>query len=197
MRIRRTRNVVGAVLTGALMAVASPAIADAQSSQSGDHGPVAIRDLKSASPDAKSASAAAVTWYGIRNVKSEKFLQPSGGSTANGTKIVQEPFNASTLTQVWTRVSDGSYLTLQNYSGKNLGIDGASTSAGAAAILANGSGDLNQDWLQVARNSTVFELKNRKSGLCLGISGASTANGAQAAQFACDGSANQGWEYFQ
>lgn len=195
MRIGRTRNVVGAVLAGALMAVASPAIADAQSSQSSDPAPVAIQDLKAGSPDAKSA--AAVAWYGIRNVKSEKFLQPSGGSSANGTKIVQEPFNASSLTQLWTRVADGDYLSFQNYSGRNLGIDGASTSSGAAAILANGSGDLNQDWKQIARNDTVFVLKNRKSGLCLGISGASTANGAQAAQFPCDGSANQGWEYFQ
>lgn len=195
MRIRRTRNVVGAVLAGALLAVTSPAIADAQPSQSSDHGPVAIRDVKAASPDAKSAAAAAM--YGIRNVKSEKYLQPLGGSGANGTKIVQQPFNADSLTQLWTRVPDGNYLSFQNYSGRNMGIDGASTSAGAAAILANGSGDLNQDWQQIARNDTVFVLKNRKSGLCLGISGASTASGAQAAQFACDGSANQGWEYFQ
>ncbi|MEV8597286.1 RICIN domain-containing protein [Streptomyces sp. NPDC052012] len=156
---------------------------------------MAIRDVKSATSDAKSAEA--VAWYGIRNVKSKKFLQPLGGSGANGTKIVQQPFNADSLTQLWTRVPDGNYLTFQNYSGRNLGIDGASTSAGAVAILANGSGDLNQDWQQIARNDTVFEMKNRKSGLCLGISGASTANGAQAAQFRCDGSANQGWEYFQ
>jgi hypothetical protein len=195
MRIRRTRNVVGAVLAGALMAVASPAIADAQSSQNSGPTPVAIQDLKSASPDAKSA--AAIVWYGIKNVKSGKFLQPSGGSTANGTEIVQQSFNASTLTQLWTRIPDGSYLSLQNYSGKNLGIDGASTSAGAAAILATGSGDANQDWIQVDRNATDFALVNRKSGLCLGISGASTANGALAEQFTCDGSANQGWEYYQ
>ncbi|MFE3830958.1 RICIN domain-containing protein [Streptomyces sp. NPDC059092] len=196
MRIRRTRNAVGAVLAGAaLMAMASPAIAGAQSSRSSDPAPVAIQDVKSVSPDAKSVVAAAQ--YGIRNLKSEKFLQPSGGSTANGAKIVQQPFNASSLTQLWTRVPDGSYLSFENYSGKNLGIDGASTAAGAAAIQANPSSDVNQDWVQIARNDSVFELKNRKSGLCLGISGASTANGAQAAQFACDGSANQGWEYFQ
>ena len=195
MRIRRTGNVVGAVLAGALLAAVSPAFADAQPSQSSDPAPVAIKDVKSASTDATSLAAAG--WYGIRNVKSAKFLQPSGGSSANGTEVVQEPFNSSSLTQLWTPVTDGSYVSEQNYSGRNLGIDGASTSAGATAIIATGSGDANQDWVLTARNSTVFELKNRKSGLCLGISGASTASGAVAAQFACDGSANQGWEYYQ
>ena len=195
MRIGRNWNAVGVVLAGAMMAVASPAIANAQPSQTSDHGPVAIRDVKSASPDAKSVAAAA--WYGIRNVKSAKFLQPSGSNPVNGTKVVQESFNSTTLTQLWTRVIDGSYLSLQNYSGLNLGVDGASTSSGAAAIVATGSGATNQDWQQIARNDTVFELKNKKSGLCLGISSASTANGAQAAQFPCDGSANQGWEYYQ
>ncbi|MGA5273332.1 acyltransferase family protein [Streptomyces cellulosae] len=72
---------------------------------------------------------------------------------------------------------------------------GASTAAGAVAIQANGSGDANQDWLLSWRSDTVFQMKNRKSGLCLGISGASTANGAQAAPFPCDGSANLGWAF--
>ncbi|MFJ6542839.1 RICIN domain-containing protein [Streptomyces sp. NPDC091385] len=63
-----------------------------------------------------------------------------------------------------------------------MGIDGASTAAGAAAILANGSGDANQDWALTWCTDYVFEM-NRKGGLCLGISSASTANGATAAQF--------------
>jgi hypothetical protein len=175
------------------MTVASPAIAGPQSSQSSEPGPVAVRDVMSASPDAKSAAA---TWYGLRNVKSGKYLQPSGAA-ANGAKLVQQPFNASTLTQLWAVVADGTLRSFQNYSGYNMGIDGASTATGAAAILANPSGDANQDWVYTLRDEYTFELKNRKSGKCLGISGASTANGAQAAQFPCDGSLNQGWEFRQ
>jgi len=195
MRIRRPKKVVVAALAGTLMALASPAVADAQSSPTGDLKPVALRDVRAVSEDGKSVAAAA--YYGIRNVKSQKYIQPLGGSSANGTKVVQQPFNANSLTQLWTLISDGSYLSFENYSGRNLGIDGASTATGAAAIIANGSGDANQDWVQVDRDEYTFALRNRKSGKCLGIDSASTANGAQAAQFPCDGSANQGWGYFQ
>ncbi|MER5459088.1 RICIN domain-containing protein [Streptomyces sp. NPDC002668] len=190
MRTTRTRNAFAAVLAGALMAVASPAIAHAQSVPSNDWTPVALSTLRTA----------AAPSYGIGNYKSGKFLQPSGGSTANGAKIVQQPGNQLLSAQHWIPVADGNYYSFENGgSGRNLGIDGASTAAGAAAIQANGSGDLNQDWLLAyssAYPANTFALKNRKSGLCLGISSASTANGAQAAQFRCDGSANQGWGLF-
>ncbi|MFF4050397.1 RICIN domain-containing protein [Streptomyces chartreusis] len=183
MRKRRTRTVVAGVLAGALLAAASPAIAQAQTPQSDDLTFLPISSLRAADTGV------------LANYKSRLVLQPSGGSTANGAKIVQQPLGSSNI-QYWTTVPDGSYFSWENVgSGKNLGIDGASTSAGAVAIQANGSGDLNQDWTLVYGDypTNIFALKNRKSGLCLGISGASTSNGAQAAQFACDGSTNQGW----
>ncbi|WAX79400.1 RICIN domain-containing protein [Streptomyces sp. KMM 9044] len=184
-----------AALAGTLMALASPAIADTQPSNNREMKPVALRDVRAASADGKSLAAAQ---YGIANKKSGKFLQPLGGSSANGTKVVQQPFNSSSLTQVWERHEFGDFLTFENYNGLNLGIDRASTANGAAAIIANPAGDQNQDWKQVARDEYTFELRNRKSGKCLGIDRASTANGAQAAQFTCDsGDANQGWGYFQ
>ncbi|WP_033314657.1 RICIN domain-containing protein [Streptomyces iakyrus] len=183
MRNRRTMNAVGAVLAGALLAAASPAIAQAQSPQSDDLRFLPVSSLRAADTGV------------LANYKSRLVLQPSGGSTASGAKVVQQPYNGNSI-QFWTTVPDGNYFSWENSrSGKNLGIDGASTSAGAVAIQANGSGDLNQDWQLVYGDypSNIFALKNRKSGLCLGISGASTSNGAQAAQFRCDGSANQGW----
>ncbi|CAL9331470.1 hypothetical protein SUDANB2_00083 [Streptomyces sp. enrichment culture] len=183
MRMRNARHIVAAVMTGALMVAASPAIAQAQTPQESSPKPLPMSILK------VTASA------GIQNYKSKKVLQPSGSSTANGAKIVQQTWGASSA-QYWTPVPDGDYYSFENSgSGKNLGIDGASTAAGAAAIQANGSGDLNQDWYLSTGPYPpgTFSMKNRKSGLCLGISGASTSNGAQAAQFPCDGSANQGW----
>jgi hypothetical protein len=183
MRNRRTRTVVTGILAGALLAAASPAIAQAQSSETDDLTFLPLSSFRAADTGV------------LANYKSRLVLQPSGGSTANGAKIVQQPVSGSNI-QYWTTVPDGNYFSWENVgSGKNLGIDGASTSAGAAAIQANGSGDLNQDWQVVYGDypTNIFALKNRKSGLCLGISGASTANGAQAAQFRCDGSTNQGW----
>ncbi|MDN0200776.1 RICIN domain-containing protein [Streptomyces sp. S.PNR 29] len=179
------RNLVGAVLAGALMTAASPAVADAQSPQSSDPTAMTRADIQ---------SAAAVT-YRIKNTKSQKYLQSSGGGSAVGTKIVQQPLSSST-SQRWGIVEDGSFISFWTPTAdKNMGIDRGSKEAGAAAILANPSGDENQDWTLKWRSDTVFEMRNRNSGLCLGISGASEDNGAQAAQFPCDGKANQGWAF--
>jgi hypothetical protein len=182
---RHARNIVTAILVGTLTAVASPALAQGQSPQSSDPTPLS------------SSSISGTSTYidvGIRNYKSQKYLQPSGGSIDVGAKIVQHTYSG--IAQKWLMFSSGgSYYSFENrQSGLNLGIDGASTSVGAAAIQATGSGDHNQDWVIDWVSSGVFALINRKSGLCLGISNASTANNAQAAQFRCDGSLNQSWE---
>ncbi|MCX5559470.1 RICIN domain-containing protein [Streptomyces sp. NBC_00038] len=191
MRTTQIRSAVAAVLAGALMAVASPAVAHAQSSQDSEWAPVPLSTLRTA----------AAAGYGLGNYKSGKFLQPAGGSTANGATIVQQTGNQAVLAQHWILVPDGDYYSFENdASGRNLGIDGASTEAGAVAIQADGSSGTNQDWVLAvdsAYPANTFKLRNRKSGLCLGISGGSTANGAVAAQFACEGGApNQGWGLF-
>ncbi|WP_406350986.1 RICIN domain-containing protein [Streptomyces sp. NBC_01635] len=187
----RTRNTVAAVLTGALIAVASPAIAHAQSPKSDDV-PLPVASILAVG-DGK---------YGVQNYKSKKFLQPAGASTANGAKIVQQSESLSgsdySAVQNWNAFNSGGDLTSfeNSLSHKNLGIDGASTAVGAAAIQANPAGDANQDWQFITKSSYPsgwYALKNSKSKLCLGISGASTANGAQAAQFTCDDSDNQLW----
>lgn len=190
MRTSRTRNAVVVVAIGALMALASPAIASAQSpTGSWNPNPLPLTTLKE--------RAAAAPIVGLRNAKSGKFLQPTGNSTANGARVVQQPGNDQNSSQYWDMIQDGDFFSFENgRSGRNLGIDGASTANGAAAIIANGSGDANQDWVIVpveGGQTDDARLRNRKSGKCLGIDGASTANGAQAAQFECDGSENQRW----
>ncbi|MDX2544976.1 RICIN domain-containing protein [Streptomyces sp. WI04-05B] len=184
MRKRQTKSVFAAALAGALMAAASPAIAHAQSPQNSDPKPLPSSILK------------APVSAPLYNYKSGKVLQPSGGSTANGATIVQQPATGSSA-QTWTLYYDNPYWSYENnHSGKNLGINGASTSAGAVAIQANPAGDHNQDWdVYASVFADAFVMQNRKSGLCLGISGASTANGAQAAQFPCDNTQNQAWTY--
>lgn len=182
-----TRNVVATMVAGALLAVASPVLAHAQSSQSND--PTAPTQLQSS--DSAAPTQLAVGASRLKNRKSGKYLQVV--STANGARVVQQPYADTTL-QTWeTYTFDGYYTFESAAAGRNLGIDGASSASGAAAIIANGSSDKNQDWLKQFVDGSYFRLINRKSALCLGISGASTANGAQAAQFICDGSANQTW----
>ncbi len=188
------RSLVAVTVVGALTAMVGPAVAHAQSPQSEDWGkPVPL----SKALDGSNLRGQAVT-VGIGNLKSGKFLQAV--SNTNGAKVVQQSGNQLNQLQNWAPVNDSPYTSFENASaGRNLGIDRASNAAGAAAIIANASGDLNQDWLlvPVARYPEgYFAMKNRKSGLCLGVSGASTANGAQAAQFSCDNSDNQGWALF-
>lgn len=174
--MRATRRVVATMVAGVLLAVASPALAHAQTSQSSD-------------PTASSRLAVGTSQ--LKNVKSGKYLQAL--STANGARVVQQPRSDTSL-QTWEVFTFDGYYTFENFeAGRNLGIDGASSASGAVAIIANGSSDKNQDWLKEFISGDRFRLINRKSALCLGISGASTANGAQAAQFICDGSANQTW----
>jgi hypothetical protein len=69
-------------------------------------------------------------------------------------------------------VVDGSYITPWNVATPrlNMGVNGASTAAGAVAIVANPSSHANQDWLRQDRTATQFNLKNRHSGLCGGRS---------------------------
>ncbi|MFD9112031.1 RICIN domain-containing protein [Streptomyces bottropensis] len=189
MSTSRTRNAVVVAAIGALLAVGSPAIASAQSpGGSWTPNPLPLSTIE---------EQAAAPIVGLRNAKSGKFLQPTGNGTANGTRVVQQPGNDQNSSQYWDMIQDGDYFSFENgRSGRNLGIDGASTANGAAAIIANGSGDANQDWVIVPVSGGQTDdarLQNRKSGKCLGISGASTDNGAQAAQFTCDGSENQRW----
>ncbi|WP_330339852.1 RICIN domain-containing protein [Streptomyces sp. NBC_00557] len=181
MRTTRSRTAVAATIAGALLALASPALAHAEAPQTNDPKPTRLPAVEASR---------------IKNLKSGKYLQAA--STTNGAKVTQQPYNSDTTLQTWETYLFSDYYTFENFgAGKNLGIDGASTASGATAIIANGSSDLNQDWIVdwSVYDGNHFALKNRKSGLCLGISGASTATGAQAAQFRCDGSTNQGWSW--
>ncbi|MFI7709314.1 RICIN domain-containing protein [Nonomuraea sp. NPDC049480] len=134
----------------------------------------------------------------LRNYKSKLFLQPENNSNYNGEWIIQES-PSGRLHQLWCQVTDGVWIGYENAgSRKNLGIDYASSNAGAAAIQANPSGALNQDWIVVHHNghpTTRFSLRNRNSGMCLGIHNASIDRFAWAAQFPCDGKLNQLWEH--
>ncbi|WP_405727689.1 RICIN domain-containing protein [Streptomyces sp. NBC_01537] len=178
MRTTHTKHALAAALAGVLMAVVSPAIAHARSTQSSD-------------PTTQSIQAEA--WW-IKNYKSGKVLDAL--SSANGAKVVQLTKATNVGLQNWFTILDEPYWSFENFeSGLNLGIDGASTSVGAAAITATGSSNSNQDWTEDFSDYSgdYFALKNRKSGLCLGVSNASTLDGAQILQFTCDGTANQGW----
>jgi hypothetical protein len=122
------------------MAVASPSIASAQStSDSWAPNRLSLPTL--------GERAAAAPIVGLRNAKSGKFLQPTGGSTANGARVVQRPGYSQNSSQHWDMIPDGDYFSFESgRAGKNLGIDGASTANGAQAVQFTCEGSENQRW---------------------------------------------------
>jgi len=184
---KNTRKIVTAALAGMLMVAATPAAAQARP---GDGSERSVRSISA-------ARSLLATQFGIKNVKSQKVLQP--GSASNGSQVTQQ-VDVNSALQNWELVVDGSYITPWNVASprKNMGINGASTASGAVAIVANPSGHFNQDFLMEPRTATEFNLKNRHSGLCLGIDGASYNAGARAMQFPCNTTApNQRWVLVQ
>lgn len=124
-------------------------VTETQSPKSSEPAPLTSSSVK---------AEAAAEPLALRNLKSQKYIQPSGGSTSVGARLVQQPLSSGAW-QSWWLVADGSFTTFWNdNSGLNAGIDGASTSAGAAAIQATPSGDLNQDWTLNWRSDSVFEV---------------------------------------
>lgn len=68
-------------------------------------------------------------------------------------------------------------------SGLNLGVSGASTTSGAAAVQQSADSSANQQWQLEPAENGYYKIVNRNSGLVLGISGASTTAGATALQW--------------
>ncbi|UBU17830.1 RICIN domain-containing protein [Nonomuraea gerenzanensis] len=175
MRTTRTRRAAAAIMAGALVLAIGPAPAQALSDGGCNVNPGLL----------------------LRNYKSNLYLQPYNDSNDHGIWLEQWP-RSYNIHQLWCRVTDGEWLGYENAgSRKNLGINYASSSAGAWAIQAWPTGALNQDWIRVQHSGldpSIFSLRNRNSGMCLGIDGASTNPGAHAMQFPCDGKLNQLWQ---
>ena len=187
MRASITKPLVAVAVAAALIIAGSPAAAQAATDE---------RTSLPLSVVTSSSKSLAVVPFAIKNQKSKKYLQPSGGSTANGTTIVQESAS-SNHTQGWVLYADGSYVTYNNYGvNRNMGTAGTSTASGTHAVIVNGSGSFDQDWIVDPKDSTYFRLKNRKdASKCLGINNGSIDAHAIAAVFTCDTSTNQTWSY--
>jgi hypothetical protein len=183
-----SRNIIAAVLGGALMLVATPVAAHAQSSEGVTVTPFAANDGK----------------VGLRDHKSQKYLEPLNAGTAQGTKVVQQtqrPLVNGDLDarQNWAITPVGQWYVFKNVkTGKALGLNNGSASKGTVLITATADGSTNQDWqfrTVTAYPNGVYHLVNAKDiTMCVGIVNASTSDSAQAAIFPCDTTNNQGWE---
>ncbi|MFI7596567.1 RICIN domain-containing protein [Actinoplanes sp. NPDC049681] len=147
---------------------------------------------------APSAAVAATNDYTrLQNLKSLYYMVRK----SNDYVVQDEVYNPNGY---WQRIqlSNGHYQYMNLQTKGGLGIDGASTKAGAAAYVGDySSSAANQQWTfprtTATSNAGWAMIKNVKSGLCLGVSSASTTAGAAVAQYACDPSAkNQAWRQY-
>ncbi|MGH3858863.1 RICIN domain-containing protein, partial [Actinokineospora sp.] len=115
---------------------------------------------------------------------SGKCVEPSGGSSADGTALVLWTCGGG-ADQRWTAPGDGTVRAL----GKCMDVAGGATANGTKVQLYNCNGTGAQLWSAQPDGS----LRNPRSGRCLDAAGASSADGTRLILWDCHGGANQRW----
>lgn len=135
--------------------------------------------------------------YMIQSVRSGKVLSVSGGSTENGTPIVQYEWTGEVY-QIWRFESlegadTGYYSIYSEKSGKCIDVKGSAVEDNEEILQYTCYKSDNQKWhLLVTQYGTViFEVKHSKK--VLDILGGSRENGVSVIQFELHGGENQQW----
>jgi hypothetical protein len=104
--------------------------------------------------------------------------------------------SASDSANHWWKIvpaENGYYKIFNTNSGQVIGVKGASTTAGAAALQWGDTLTADHLWSIVDAGGGYAKLVNKNSGLVLGIDGMSTSSGAPALQWDDNGTADQLW----
>jgi hypothetical protein len=108
-------------------------------------------------------------------------------NAANGYHLVITPTGSTSATL------DGTYQLQNVNSGLVLGVSGASTSSGAAALQWSNNGTRDHLWDLVGDGNGAYKIVDENSGLVLGVAGASTSSGAAVEQLTDDGETGELW----
>ncbi|QFZ18430.1 RICIN domain-containing protein [Saccharothrix syringae] len=136
--------------------------------------------------------------YQITNLKSGKCLTAEGNSTADGTRVVQQPCDSARPAQEFRAVARGGGLfsVAKAGSSKCLDVPNGNTSAAPGDLVrlwsCNSTGA--QDWKPsgVGRSTYLFATGN-DDGLCLDLPRGALDNGVQAQLWNCTGVGAQLW----
>ena len=129
-------------------------------------------------------------WYEVKNTNSGLCVQPSGGATASGTVLVQEPCTGAAA-QLWQFQSNGSgdyHVANDAASSEVWDVTGgtSATSNGTAIQIWSSGGATNQTWAANQLSDGDYEFAAQNSGSeCLDVTNTSTTAGAQLQQWAC------------
>ena len=134
--------------------------------------------------------------YKILNRNGAKAMDVVNASTANGAKIQQWGYSATTNQQwVLTHRGANQYTITSVQTGKAIDLSASSLLSGDyIQMYTLNSGTSNQNWLPVATDSGYYKFISAVSGLVLEITGASTANGALVQQYEYSGGTHQQWQ---
>lgn len=140
-----------------------------------------------------SVSADIVNWPGAIAAKhSGKCLDVFGGSSADGSGIIQYTCNGQNNQKWILRPYKDAYQVVVNHSGKCLNVSGASQADAAETIQALCTGANNQLWYARPQGD-YFQLVAKHSGKCLNVFGATQNNAEKIIQWPCGGGDNEFW----
>jgi hypothetical protein len=134
--------------------------------------------------------------YTVVNEASALCINDTGGATANGTAVEQEPCSSGDLSQEWLFTSVGSNsweITTANLAGAAWNVIGPSTTAGTGIQLYTYySGALNMQFEAFELASGYAEFIDENSGLCLNFP--NTNDGQQMQINTCNGSTSESFK---
>ncbi|HYG36985.1 MAG TPA: RICIN domain-containing protein [Cytophagales bacterium] len=136
--------------------------------------------------------------YSIINVHSNKAMEVSNFSTANGGNV-QQWDNVGASSQKWraTSVGGGAYNLINIHSGKALDVAGVSTANGANIHQWDYVGGNNQKWQIISNGDGTYRIISVHSGKAAETGGFSTANGGNVQQWEYVGANSQKWRFTQ
>jgi len=126
--------------------------------------------------------------------RSNKVMDVSGGSTANGAGVVQWTYSGS-ASQKWALawLGNGQYSATNVPSSDVLDVSGGATWQGAGLIISPYTGASHQLWKMAPFSDGYLHVISVNSGLDIDVGGGSTADGAGLIQWPTDGGSNQEW----
>ena len=129
-------------------------------------------------------------WYEVKNANSGLCVQPTGGATANGTVLDQEPCTGA-ADQLWQfqTGSNGYYQVVnQNAPSEVWDVTGgtSATANGTAIQIWSATGGTNQQWKPALQSNGDYQFSAENSGTeCLDVTGVSTSAGTGMQQWTC------------
>ncbi|MCX6319077.1 MAG: RICIN domain-containing protein [Bacteroidetes bacterium] len=133
--------------------------------------------------------------YTIKGVQSNYFLTLYNGWTENNSQVAIYKLESNTNTQWELRHVGDNYYTMTNVTAKRNLNAIINTNAEKWVVVANATGDTDEQWKIVAADNSSFYIRNRKATLDAVVHNASTALNTRLILHPTNNGANQRWVF--